>query len=102
MSAATQHQSEAKSKKRTAARPTDDALAAARRSGKLEGYSEAINALQPMVDRMQTLRVALDEQLGGLIDDLGRWRKKHQVAATQSPEDHDLFVTIPETTLPSG
>ena len=31
----------------------------AHRKGKIAGYAEAINALQPMVDRMQTLRTAL-------------------------------------------
>lgn len=51
-----------------------------RRRGKIEGYGEAIAALLPMVDRMQTLRTALDEQLGDLIEDLGKWRARHESA----------------------
>lgn len=52
-----------------------------RRRGKIEGYAAAIDALQPMVDRMRTLKTALDEQLGDLLGDLDRWRAKQESAA---------------------
>lgn len=56
----------------------------ARRRGKIDGYAEAINALQPMVDRMSTLRTAIGEQLGELIDGLLRWKSRHR--AMDQPE----------------
>lgn len=62
-----------------------------RASAKIEGYTAAIDALQPMVDRMQTLRTALDEQLGDLLSDLGKWRKTHE--APVATEKH--WETIP-------
>ena len=70
-----------------------EALERERRAGKLEGYREAIRALLPMVDRMQTLRTALDEQLGGLIDDLGKWRSRFESGPL--PENPTPSVATP-------
>lgn len=67
-------------------------LDAAHRRGKVDGYAEAIRQLVPMIDRMQTLRSALDEQLGGLIEDLGRWRARLEV----QPETAKSTQIIPE------
>jgi hypothetical protein len=68
-----------------------DELAREYRRGKIEGYGAAIGALQPMVDRMQTLRTALDEQLGDLIDDLAKWRERHESLGRESAKEGAVY-----------
>jgi len=73
----------------------------AHRKGKIAGYAEAINALQPMVDRMRTLRTALDEQLGDLIEDLAKWRARHENLGVESAKSSQIIAeNIPSAPAP--
>lgn len=76
---------------RARAKPREDimAVADAHRRGKIEGYGQAINALLPMTDRMETLRTALDEQIGGLLEDLAGWRRRFADAAVSIEKQTD-------------
>lgn len=42
---------------------------------KIAGYKAAIDSLVPAVDRLSTLRSALDEQLGDFVKDFTKWKQ---------------------------
>lgn len=65
-------------------------LAAEYTRGREDGFDAALAGLSPFIDRTETLRAAIDEQLGGFVTDLRRRATMSVSAATKVVEKRDM------------
>lgn len=84
------------------ATPADLATEYAR--GRADGFDAALAGLTPFIERAVTLQAAIDEQLGGFVDDL---RRRARGAESREPgaahaQRHESPAPAPRTRAPSA